>query len=374
KWAIEVLVSRQFLDDAEARLKMAQAAAASYQHSIAAAESQSHAARAAEQRTEHGFRPEEIAAARADVTSAEGDVQQAEAQYAEREVRAPTGASVEVLDIRPGDLIPANAAVIKLLEDNQLYVMVYVPEAEIGQVRVGQKAQVRVDSFNQNFDAVVEQIRQQTEFLPLTSGRAWVDGIDVSADPDAVRQRIGYMSQKFSLYDDLTVLENLRFYAQIYGLDSKTGARKIEETIDRNGLEPYRHRLAGKLSGGWKQRLALGCAMLHEPKIVYLDEPTAGIDPVARRKLWDLLFDLSGQGVTFFVTTHYMDEAERCSHLAYIYYGKVIADGTPDTLRTLPEVNPAGMHRFEIATPEVTSALRRARQIPEIRSATIFGR
>ena len=114
--------------------------------------------------------------------------------------------------------------------------------------------------------------------------------------------------------------------------------------------------------------------MLHEPKIVYLDEPTAGIDPVARRKLWDLLFDLSGQGVTFFVTTHYMDEAERCSHLAYIYYGKVIADGTPDTLRTLPEVNPAGMHRFEIATPEVTSALRRARQIPEIRSATIFGR
>ena len=166
KLASEGVVSRQFLDDAEARLKMAQAAAASYQHSIAAAESQSHAARAAEQRTEHGFRPEEIAAARADVTSAEGDVQQAEAQYAEREVRAPTGASVEVLDIRPGDLIPANAAVIKLLEDNQLYVMVYVPEAEIGQVRVGQKAQVRVDSFNQNFDAVVEQIRQQTEFLP----------------------------------------------------------------------------------------------------------------------------------------------------------------------------------------------------------------
>ena len=217
-------------------------------------------------------------------------------------------------------------------------------------------------------------IKMLSGILPLTSGRAWVDGIDVSADPDAVRQRIGYMSQKFSLYDDLTVLENLRFYAQIYGLDSKTGARKIEETIDRNGLEPYRHRLAGKLSGGWKQRLALGCAMLHEPKIVYLDEPTAGIDPVARRKLWDLLFDLSGQGVTFFVTTHYMDEAERCSHLAYIYYGKVIADGTPDTLRTLPEVNPAGMHRFEIATPEVTSALRRARQIPEIRSATIFGR
>ena len=114
--------------------------------------------------------------------------------------------------------------------------------------------------------------------------------------------------------------------------------------------------------------------MLHDPKILYLDEPTAGIDPVARRKLWDLLFDLSGQGITFFVTTHYMDEAERCSHLAYIYYGELIADGTPESLRAMPEITPQGTHRFEITTPEVTSALRRAREIPEIRSATIFGR
>src|SRR5881394_2928323 len=217
-------------------------------------------------------------------------------------------------------------------------------------------------------------IKMLTGILPLTSGRGFVDGIDVTEDPDEVKRRIGYMSQKFSLYDDLTVLENLKFYAQVYGLRGAEMKSKIEDTMERNAIIPYKDRLAAKLSGGWKQRLALGCAMLHEPKIVYLDEPTAGIDPVARRKLWDLLFDLSGQGVTFFVTTHYMDEAERCSHLAYIYYGKVIADGTPDTLRTLPEVNPAGMHRFEIATPEVTSALRRARQIPEIRSATIFGR
>jgi ABC-2 type transport system ATP-binding protein len=217
-------------------------------------------------------------------------------------------------------------------------------------------------------------IKMLTGILPLTEGKGIVDGIDVTENPDEVKRRIGYMSQKFSLYDDLTVLENLRFYAQVYGLRGAEISRKIEETMSRNAIEPYKDRLAGKLSGGWKQRLALGCAMLHNPKILYLDEPTAGIDPVARRKLWDLLFDLSGQGITFFVTTHYMDEAERCSHLAYIYYGKLIADGTPDTLREIPEVRPPGTHRFEISTKDVTTALRKARKLPFMRSATIFGR
>ena len=210
--------------------------------------------------------------------------------------------------------------------------------------------------------------------LPLTGGRGWVDGIDVAADPDALRMRIGYMSQKFALYDDLTVLENLRFYGQVYGLGGRELQSKIDRTVDENALGPYRTRLAAKLSGGWKQRLALGCAMLHDPKILFLDEPTAGIDPVARRKLWDLLFDLSGRGITFFVTTHYMDEAERCSHLAYIYYGKLIADGTPDSLREIPEVSPPGTRRFEISAPDITHALRKARRLPFLRSATIFGR
>jgi ABC-type multidrug transport system ATPase subunit len=167
--------------------------------------------------------------------------------------------------------------------------------------------------------------------------------------------------------------ENLQFYGRIYSLSPARLKQRIEEIVQLNGLAPYMSRLAAQLSGGWKQRLALGCAMLHEPKLLFLDEPTAGIDPVARRQLWDLLFELSGHGITFFVTTHYMDEAERCSHVAYIYYGKLIADGTPDSLRELPDVQPAGTRRVEISTPEVTRALKIARSIPGIRSATIFG-
>jgi len=216
-------------------------------------------------------------------------------------------------------------------------------------------------------------IKMLIGLLPLSEGNAYVEGLNVRTDPEAVRERIGYMSQKFSLYDDLTVTENLQFYGRIYGLPADRLKRRMGEIIDLNGLAPYLHRLAAQLSGGWKQRLALGCAMLHEPKLLFLDEPTAGIDPVARRQLWDLLFELSGQGVTFFVTTHYMDEAERCSHVAYIYYGKLIADGTPNSLRELPDVQPSGTLRVEITTPEVTRALRFARQIPGIRSATIFG-
>ena len=215
-------------------------------------------------------------------------------------------------------------------------------------------------------------IKMLTGLLPLSSGSARVEGLDVRVDSEIVRERIGYMSQNYSLYQDLTVAENLQFYGRIYSLEPARLKRRIEEVVASNGLAPYMNRLSAKLSGGWKQRLALGCAMLHEPKLLFLDEPTAGIDPVARRQLWDLLFELSGHGITFFVTTHYMDEAERCSHVAYIYYGKIIADGTPNSLRELPDVQPPGTIRVEITTPEVTRALRFARQIPGIRSATIL--
>ncbi|HTQ60545.1 MAG TPA: ABC transporter ATP-binding protein [Candidatus Solibacter sp.] len=216
-------------------------------------------------------------------------------------------------------------------------------------------------------------IKMLTGLLPLSGGSAFVEGLDVRTDSEAIRERIGYMSQNYSLYYDLTVAENLQFYGRIYGLDTARLKRRIDETVEINGLGSYLNRLSAQLSGGWRQRLALGCAMLHEPKLLFLDEPTAGIDPVARRELWDLLFDLSGRGMTFFVTTHYMDEAERCNHVAYIYFGKIIADGTPQALKQLPQIQPHGTKRIGIVTPDATRALRAARTIPAIRSATIYG-
>lgn len=216
-------------------------------------------------------------------------------------------------------------------------------------------------------------IKMLTGLLPLTAGEATVQGLNVRTDAEAVRERIGYMSQNFSLYHDLTVAENLTFYGRIYSLPPDRLKQRMTEIVELNGLAPYLNRLAAQLSGGWKQRLALGCAMLHEPKLLFLDEPTAGIDPVARRQLWDLIFELSAHGITFFVTTHYMDEAERCNHVAYIYFSKLIADGSPEQLKQLPDIQPRGTRRIEIDTPEVTRALRLVRQIPGFRSATIFG-
>ena len=216
-------------------------------------------------------------------------------------------------------------------------------------------------------------IRMLCGLLQPTAGRAQLDGLDVVQQTEEVKRRIGYMSQRFSLYEDLTAQENLDFYGAIYGLGRSELAARRKMVVDLVGLEDRLAQLAGTLSGGYKQRLALACSLLHRPKILFLDEPTAGIDPVARREIWDLLFRLAGEGTTLFVTTHYMDEAERCSRVAYIYLSKLIAHGRPQELKKLPEVTPEGSLWYEILSDESTQALALLREHSAVRDATIFG-
>jgi ABC-2 type transport system ATP-binding protein len=212
-------------------------------------------------------------------------------------------------------------------------------------------------------------IRILCGLLRPTSGRARVAGIDVVAEPEAVRQQIGYMSQKFSLYNDLQVIENLRFFAGLYSVPTQDLAARIAWALRMAGLEGREQSLTRTLALGWKQRLALACAVLHRPPIVFLDEPTSGVDPVSRRQFWELIQQMVSEGITVFVTTHYMDEAEYCNRLVLIDRGRIVAMGTPTELKTrymkgqllLVECAPLG------------AGLEALHQIPGVFDAAVFG-
>jgi ABC-type multidrug transport system ATPase subunit len=216
-------------------------------------------------------------------------------------------------------------------------------------------------------------IRMLCGLVEPSAGSGHIAGFDVARQTAEIKPLIGYMSQKFSLYDELTAYENLMFYGRLYGLSGAALARRRDELIALTHLEPYLKRRANLLSGGWRQRLAMASALMHHPTVLFLDEPTAGIDPVARRELWDLLFEFSSTGMTLFVTTHYMDEAERCSHVGYIHMSKLIVCGEPDELKQLPEVNPPDSKRLDVTCEHVTVGLQALRRLPGVRTATIFG-
>ena len=216
-------------------------------------------------------------------------------------------------------------------------------------------------------------IRVLCGILEPTGGTARIGGHDIKSEGEQIKEMIGYMSQEFSLYDELTVKENLIFAGKLYGLRDKVLKQRRDELISLTHLEPYLDRRAARLSGGWRQRLAMACSLMHKPTVLFLDEPTAGIDPVARRELWDLLFGIAGEGMTLFVTTHYMDEAERCSHVGYIYMSKLIVCGEPDDLKKMPEVSPPGTRRLEVSCDHLTVALRAIHELEGVQSATVFG-
>jgi ABC-2 type transport system ATP-binding protein len=213
-------------------------------------------------------------------------------------------------------------------------------------------------------------IRMLCGLLTPTAGTGRVAGFDVVREPEKIKTRIGYMSQRFSLYDELTVEENIEFYSGIYRVPKLKKAQRREWVIEMAGLQDQRRTRTSQLSGGWKQRLALGCAVLHEPPILFLDEPTSGVDPNSRRRFWDLIYGLARQGVTVLVTTHYMEEAEYCDRLVVIYRGELVALGTPRELKTQHMRGTV----IDVRCSDPQKALQVLQSRSEVKEVALFGR
>lgn len=212
-------------------------------------------------------------------------------------------------------------------------------------------------------------IRMLCGVLAPSDGKAEVLGIDVARDPEVVKLRIGYMSQGSTLWADLTVIEHVRFYAGLYGMSGREGEERIAAWMQRTGLSERHNQLAGVLPGGYRKRLALACTLLHAPQMIFLDEPTAGVDPVSRREFWDIIVGLADEGTTVMVTTHYLDEAEHCNRLAMIYNGKIVASGTPESLKHLPQIGTT----VEIFSSDCVGVLEAIETLPFVRGAGLYG-
>lgn len=212
-------------------------------------------------------------------------------------------------------------------------------------------------------------IRMLTGILAPTGGAGTVAGYDIRTEPEMIKAHIGYMSQKFSLYEDLTVEENVDFYSGIYRIPREKRKARKDWVLEMAGLQDRRHSRAAVLSGGWKQRLALGCAILHEPPIIFLDEPTSGVDPNSRRQFWELIYEMAGRGTTIFVTTHYMDEAEYCDRVALIYRGELTALGSPEALKTQLMQDTV----LEVRTERPQDAIGVIEALPGIKEVALFG-
>ncbi len=211
-------------------------------------------------------------------------------------------------------------------------------------------------------------IRMLCGILEPTSGRGTVVGYDIASEPERIKERIGYMTQRFSLYEDLSVEENLTFYAGIYGLSGKRRRARVREVLESTGLVERRAQLAGTLSGGWKQRVALASATIHEPPLIFLDEPTAGVDPTSRRHFWTQIHRIAAEGTTVLVTTHYMDEAERCHRLAFIFGGRLLTVGTPEEI-----VASRGLSVVELEIDRPALAADVLRELEEVDEVSHYG-
>ncbi len=212
-------------------------------------------------------------------------------------------------------------------------------------------------------------IRMLCGIISPTSGTGQVAGFDIIREQHKIKEHIGYMSQKFSLYNDLTIEENINFYSGIYKIPKKEKKARFDEVIQAAGLEGMQNNLTSTLAGGWKQRLALGCALLHKPRILFLDEPTSGVDPITRANFWGIIKKLASDGVTVFVTTHYMDEAENCNRMVLIYHGTIIASGTPVEMKTNCMKNEV----YEITLPDSQDWLEKISKLDGVKDAALFG-